>query len=61
MFQGEPIRQEKLVKGANAGFMSAVLPTGKRAVAINIDWQGATSAGGFILPNDHVDVIRTYE
>ncbi|MGI4765181.1 MAG: Flp pilus assembly protein CpaB, partial [Janthinobacterium lividum] len=30
------------------------------AVAINIDSQGATTAGGFILPNDRVDVVRTY-
>lgn len=57
--QGEPIRKEKLVKGPNSGFLSAILPTGYRAVAINIDSQGATTAGGFILPNDRVDVIRT--
>ena len=56
---GEPIRKERLVKGPNAGFLSAVLPSGMRAVAINIDSSGATSAGGFILPNDRVDVIRT--
>ena len=31
-----------------------------RAVAINTDSQGATSAGGFILPNDRVDVVRTF-
>ncbi len=59
LFQGEPIRREKLIKGASSGFMSAILPSGKRAVAINIDSQGATSAGGFILPNDRVDVVRT--
>ena len=58
--QGEPVHRDKLVKGANGGFMSVILSAGKRAVAINIDSQGATSAGGFILPNDHVDVIRTY-
>ncbi len=57
MIAGEPIRREKLVKGQ--GFMSAILPSGMRAVAINIDSQGATSAGGFILPGDRVDVIRT--
>ena len=60
LLQGEPVRREKLVKGASGGFMSIILPSGKRAVAINIDSQGATSAGGFILPNDRVDVIRTY-
>ena len=57
---GEPIRREKLVKGPNSGFMSAILPSGQRAVAINIDTQGGTTAGGFILPNDRVDVIRTF-
>ena len=57
---GEPIRREKLVKGPNSGFMSAILPSGLRAVAINIDSQGGTSAGGFILPNDRVDVVRIY-
>ena len=60
MFQNEPVRPEKVIKGDNAGFMSALLPTGMRAVAINIDSQGATTAGGFILPNDRVDVVRTY-
>ncbi|HLW91408.1 MAG TPA: Flp pilus assembly protein CpaB [Roseiarcus sp.] len=55
--QGEPIRRDKIVKGPNAGFLSAILPSGMRAVAINIDAQGGTTAGGFILPNDRVDVI----
>jgi pilus assembly protein CpaB len=55
---GEPIRKEKLVRADGAGFMSAVLPPGKRAIAISIDTRGATSAGGFILPNDRVDVLR---
>ena len=59
-YQGEPIRREKLIKGANGGFMSAILPSGMRAVAINIDSQGSTSAGGFILPGDRVDLVRTY-
>jgi len=58
--QGEPIRRDKLVKGPNSGFLSAILPSGSRAVAINIDSRGSTSAGGFILPNDHVDLIHTY-
>ncbi len=56
---GEPLRTERLVKGAGSGFLSAVLPSGSRAVAIDIADQGKT-AGGFILPNDHVDVIRIY-
>lgn len=54
----EPIRPERLVK-AGHGFMSAILPPGMRAVAITTDNRGSSSAGGFILPNDHVDVIKT--
>jgi pilus assembly protein CpaB len=57
---GEPIRRDKLVKGPNSGFLSAILPSGLRAVAINVDSRGSTSAGNFILPNDHVDIIHTY-
>jgi pilus assembly protein CpaB len=55
-FDGEPIREAKLVR-SDRGYMSAILPSGQRAVATNIST--ATSAGGFILPNDHVDVIMT--
>jgi pilus assembly protein CpaB len=57
---GEPIRREKLIKGSGSGFLAAVLPSGKRALAINIDGRGASTAGGFVLPNDFVDVVRTY-
>ena len=38
--RGEPIRHDKLVKAGEGGFMSAILPTGKRAVAIKIDNDG---------------------
>jgi pilus assembly protein CpaB len=58
-FNNEPIREEKVIKGSGSGFLSAILPSGKRAIAISIDSRGATSAGGFILPNDSVDVITT--
>lgn len=55
----EPMRREKLMKTDGTGFLSAVLPSGKRAVAINVEKSGANTAGGFILPNDRVDVVRT--
>ncbi|MBG0811416.1 Flp pilus assembly protein CpaB [Methylosinus sp. H3A] len=55
---GEPVRRERLVKGPTAGLMSTLLPAGHRAVAIDISPN--TTAGGFILPNDHVDVMRTF-
>ncbi|ALN71955.1 MULTISPECIES: Flp pilus assembly protein CpaB [unclassified Aureimonas] len=57
-FIGEPIREAKLVK-TDRGFLSAILPEGKRAIAVQI--AADTSAGGFILPNDHVDVIMARE
>jgi pilus assembly protein CpaB len=52
---GEPIRELKLVKANGSGFMAAILPTGMRAVSTEISPE--TGAGGFILPNDRVDVI----
>ena len=57
---GEPLQQERLVKAGSTGFMSAMLTSGYRALAIPIEPNGNLSAGGFILPNDRVDVIRTY-
>src|SRR3981081_2219908 len=52
---GEPIREPKLVKANGSGFMAAILPTGMRAVSTEVSPE--TGAGGFILPNDRVDVI----
>jgi pilus assembly protein CpaB len=52
---GEPIRELKLVKADGSGFMAAILPTGMRAISTEITPE--TAAGGFILPNDRVDVI----
>ena len=52
---GEPIREQKLVKANGSGFMAAILPTGYRAISTEISPE--TGAGGFILPNDRVDVI----
>jgi pilus assembly protein CpaB len=57
---GEPLRRDRLVKGPHSGFLAAVLASGSRAVAINIDTQGSSTAGGFILPEDRVDVIHIF-
>jgi pilus assembly protein CpaB len=54
---GEPIREAKLVNAKGSGFMAAILPSGMRAVSTQISPE--TGAGGFILPNDRVDVIMT--
>lgn len=54
---GEPITSVKVVNAKNGGFMAALISPGKRAVAITVSPE--TGAGGFILPNDHVDIIQT--
>ena len=55
-YAGEPIVDAKLIL-AGSSYMSAILPQGKRAIATRV--AADTSAGGFILPNDRVDVIMT--
>jgi pilus assembly protein CpaB len=52
---GEPVRESKLIKAKGSGYMAAILPEGMRAVSTEISPE--TGAGGFILPNDRVDVI----
>lgn len=54
---GEPILARKLVINNQGGVMSAILPAGMRATSTKISPE--TGAGGFILPNDRVDVILT--
>jgi pilus assembly protein CpaB len=56
IFPGEPIREAKLVR-ADQGYLSAVLSPGKRGVSVTVT--AASSAGGFVVPNDHVDVLLT--
>ena len=55
IFDGEPIREAKL--SGSAGYLAAMLQPGKRAVAVRVSAE--SSAGGFVLPNDHVDVLHT--
>jgi pilus assembly protein CpaB len=54
---GEPIREAKMIKANGSGFLAAVLPSGMRAASTEISPE--TASGGFILPNDRVDVILT--
>ncbi|WP_420412257.1 Flp pilus assembly protein CpaB [Roseibium sp.] len=56
IYKGEPIRPERLIN-TDKGFMSALLPKGKRAIAVAVEAE--TTAGGFILPGDKVDLILT--
>jgi len=55
MAAGEPVRENKLIRGKGSGYMAAILPSGLRAYSTEISAE--TGAGGFILPNDRVDVI----
>jgi pilus assembly protein CpaB len=59
LFSGEPITPAKVIKAQNASFMSATLTPGRRAVSIKVEAE--TTAGGFILPNDRVDVVHTQQ
>ncbi|MEZ5960461.1 MAG: Flp pilus assembly protein CpaB [Hyphomonadaceae bacterium] len=55
--QGEPIVSASVVQPNGGGFLAAQLEPGFRAVAVEIET--ITAVGGFIQPNDHVDVIMT--
>jgi len=54
---GEPIQESRLIKAGRSGYLAAVLPSGMRAVSTEISAE--TSAGGFVVPGDNVDVILT--
>ena len=56
IFPGDPIIEQKLVR-TGQGYMSAVLDKGKRGVSVSVE--AASASGGFIMPNDHVDVISS--
>jgi len=59
MTAGEPLTGTKIVHADAASFMSARLMPGMRAVSTAISTD--TGAGGFILPNDRVDVVLTQQ
>ncbi|MGC1779816.1 MAG: Flp pilus assembly protein CpaB [Xanthobacteraceae bacterium] len=54
---GDPIRPPDVVTAKGSGFMAVILPKGMRAIAVDIT--AVSSAGGFILPDDRVDVLLT--
>jgi pilus assembly protein CpaB len=54
---GEPITAGKLLPRDGGGIVSVILPPGMRAVALEVSAE--SGAGGFILPNDRVDVLLT--
>lgn len=54
---GEPVTQGAVIKRGEQGVLAAQLQLGYRAVSVEIDETSA--AGGYIQPNDRVDVILT--
>lgn len=56
IFEGEPIREQKLAAPSTAQ-LSAALSPGMRAVSVSVSAESAS--GGFITPNDRVDVVLT--
>lgn len=56
---GEPITNNYVVQPEGRGFMAAQLEPGFRAVAIEVARE--TAAGGYIQPNDRVDVIMSHK
>jgi pilus assembly protein CpaB len=54
--EGEPIRPEKLSKNGS-GVLSGILGKGMRGVSVSIEPESAS--GGFVVPDDHVDVVLT--
>lgn len=57
IYQGETVMDKKVLLPGKGGFMSSILPKGMRAISVAIS--STSSAGGFILPDDRVDVILT--
>jgi pilus assembly protein CpaB len=59
MDKDDYLRPRRISKDPRSGLLAS-LHAGMRAVSINIDAQGSSTAGGFILPNHYVDVIHIF-
>ena len=59
IYEREPVLPQKIVDRGETGILAALVSPGMRAVSVEISAE--TASGGFILPNDRVDVILTYE
>lgn len=56
---GEPMMANRVFRQEGAGMMSGILSPGMRAIGIQVTTH--SSAGGFILPGDRVDLILTQQ
>lgn len=57
LYDGEVVIDKKVINPGDGGFMGAMLVKGMRAASVSIS--NHSSAGGFILPDDRVDMILT--
>jgi pilus assembly protein CpaB len=57
LVSGQPITDASIVRAGATGFLAATIKPGMRAIGVPVN--ADTSAGGFILPNDRVDVVLT--
>ncbi len=59
LYKGEPLLPQKIVIKGEQGLLASMMDPEMRAISIEISAESAS--GGFILPNDRVDLILTYE
>lgn len=58
VFRNEPVMPQRIVRRGEAGLLPVLMASDMRAVSVEISPESAS--GGFILPNDRVDLILTY-
>lgn len=56
LFPGEPVEKVQLAPPGSS-YLSAILGKGMRAVSVSVSADSAS--GGFVAPDDHVDVVLT--
>lgn len=59
LYKGEPLLPQKVVIRGDQGLLASMMDPEMRAVSVEISAESAS--GGFILPNDRVDLILTYD
>lgn len=59
LYKGEPLLPQKIVIKGQQGILAAMMNPEMRAVSVEISAESAS--GGFVLPNDRVDLILTYD
>ncbi len=59
LYKGEPLLPQKVVQKGEQGLLSAMMNPEMRAISVEISAESAS--GGFVLPNDRVDLLLTYD